>query len=111
MYVVVYLRDAKCYTVIPEEFILDLDEKTVKNNGINRNQHRRIYFSKQWFENQTNGINLNKSFEPKFGLPCTEVYPLANNVIEACYIGRMIKFEGKLVTIILLYLIGEYDLI
>lgn len=94
MFVVVYLRDAQCSTVIPEEFILDLNQKTLKNNGINRNQNRRIFFSKEWFENQEKKINLDQQFEPNFDLPISNEYPLADNVAEACFIGRLIKFEG-----------------
>lgn len=95
MFVVVFSREPKCSTVIPEEFILDLNQKSLKNNGVNRNQDRRIYFSKEWFENQTAKINLEQPFEPNFNLPLNNVYPLPNNVEEACYIGRLIKFEGN----------------
>lgn len=93
MIVIVYLREPKCYTVVPEEFIMDLKEKNVKNYGINRNQARRIYFSKEWFENQANQVNLNQRFAPNFRLPCTTLYPLANNMVETNFEGRMILFE------------------
>lgn len=95
MFVVVFLRDANCYTVVPEEFILDVNEKTVKNYGINRNQHRRIFFSKEWFENQVIKVNLEQQFVPNFDLPYTAVYPLPIHMGETCYIGRMIKFEDN----------------
>lgn len=93
MFVIVYLRVPKCYTVVPEEFIMDLKEKNVKNYGINRNQARRIYFSKEWFENQTNKVNLDQQFVPNFHLPCTALYPLANDVAETNFEGHMILFE------------------
>lgn len=95
LFVVIFLRDANCATVVPEEFILDLDQKALKNNGVNRNQDRRLYFSKEWLENQKNEINLDKKFQPNFELPIMKVYPLPDNIDEACYIARMIKFEGK----------------
>lgn len=93
MFVIVYLRDPNCYTVVPEEFIMDLKEKVVKNCGINRNQARRIFFSKEWFANQTNKVNLDHRFEPNFRLACTALYPLPNDMAETNYIGRMIMFE------------------
>lgn len=50
MLVVVYLRDARCHTVVPEEFIFALVERSLKNRGLNSNQNRRIYFSREVFE-------------------------------------------------------------
>lgn len=93
MFVIIYLRVPKCYTVVPEEFIMDLKEKNLKNLGINRNQTRRIYFSKEWFENQTNKVNLDQHFEPNFRLACSALYPLANDMTETNFEGRMILFE------------------
>lgn len=91
MLVVVYLQDAKRYTVVPESFIYDLNEKNLKNLGVNRNQSRLIYFSQYLFENLQANENLDEQFEPNFHCPITKVYPLP----ETCFIGRMICFEGE----------------
>lgn len=93
MLVVVYLSDAKQYTVVPEEFIYQLNERNLKNLGLNRNQSRLIYFSGDVFEQ----LNRNEVFEPpqpNFNLEVSFEYPLPNNLNETCFIGRLIKFEG-----------------
>lgn len=94
MLVVVYLRDARCHTVVPEEFIFALVERSLKNRGLNSNQNRRIYFSREVFEKlQRNEVI--EDYIPNFNLPVTEIYPLPNDLEETCFIGRMICFEGK----------------
>lgn len=95
MFVIVFLSGPKQLTVIPEEFIFDLDERKLKNLGCNRNQSQRIYFSKEWFQNQIDGINLEKKFTPNFNLPASSIYPMPNDVEEAVYIANLRKFESK----------------
>lgn len=95
MLVIVYLQDSKKYTVVPESFIYDLDERSLKNRGLNRNQSRLIYFSQLCFENMQANENLDEEIGPKFHCPITVEYPLPLNLMETCFIGRMICFEGK----------------
>lgn len=95
MFVLVFLPGPKQLTVIPEEFIFDLNERKLKNFGCNRNQMQRIYFSKEWFQNHVDGINMGKKFTPNFNLPASTVYPLPNNLDEAVFLAHLRKFESK----------------
>lgn len=95
MLVIVFLEDAKKHTVVPESFIYDLNEKNLKNLGVNRNQRRLVYFSKQWFENMERKVNLGDEFVPNFHHPITKDYPLPEGLAETCFIGRLIHFEGN----------------
>lgn len=95
MLVIVYLQDSKKYTVVPESFIYSLDERSLKNRGLNRNQSRLIYFSQLCFENMQANENLDEEIGPNFHCPITVEYPLPLNLVETCFIGRMIRFEGK----------------
>lgn len=94
MFVVVYLVGPKKLTVVPEEFIFDLNQRKLKNFGCNSNQVHRIYFSKEWYQNQTDGVNLQEKFEPNFNLRPRNVYPLPDNETEAVFLGYLRKFEG-----------------
>lgn len=95
MFVVVFLIGPKKLTVVPEHFIFDLDERKLKNLGVNSNQRYRIYFSEEWFQNQIERVNLEQEFIPNFNLPATDMYPLPDNVVEAVFVGHMRKFESK----------------
>ena len=95
MLVVVYLQDPKKYTVVPESFIYDLNERSLKNRGVNRNQSRLIYFSQECFENMQANENVDEEIGPNFHCPITMEYPLPFNLVETCFIGRMICFEGE----------------
>lgn len=83
------------FTVVPQKFVLGLKSKDVKNMGKNAVQRRRIYFSKEWFENQEKRINLGKQFIPNFNLPVSNIYPLPNNVVEAVFYGYTNHYDGK----------------
>lgn len=96
MLVVVYLSEAKRYTVVPEQFIYRLNERNLKNLGLNRNQSRLIYFSADVFEK----LERKEVFEtpiPNFNLEISTIYPLPNDLNETCFLGRLIKFEGKFI--------------
>lgn len=93
MLIVVYLHEAKQYTVVPEEFIFCLDERSLKNYGVNSNQTRLIYFSKEAYEKLEQ--NVKQTFAPNFNLPVTNVYPLPDNLEETCFKGHMYAFESK----------------
>lgn len=95
MLVVVYLQDPKEYTIVPENFIFDLNERNLKNRGVNRNQSRLIYFSQQMFDEMQSNQDLDEEFEPNFHCQITMEYPLPVSLIETCYIGRLISFEGE----------------
>lgn len=93
MLIVEYLQEAKNYTVVPEEFIYLLDERSLKNNGVNSNQSRLIYFSNNAYKNLEQ--NVEQTFKPNFNLPITSVYPLPDYLMETCFKGRMYAFESK----------------
>lgn len=95
MLVVVYLKDSKQYTIVPEEFIYQLNERNLKNLGLNRNQNRLIYFSSEIFEKIQRNDDIEPPHEPNFSLPISFAYPLPNDLKDTCFIGRLIKFEGK----------------
>lgn len=97
MYVTVYLTEAKKHTVIPHEYIYELVEVNLFNKGINTNQNRRVYFSKDVFDAFQNGENPNLlDFPANFGTAIAKVYPLPNDLRSACYIARLVKFWCKL---------------
>lgn len=93
MLVVIYLKESKNYTIIPEEFIYCLDEQTVKNKGLNPNQKRLIYFSYDVYKKLEQ--NVPQEFVPKFHLPITNMYPLPDGLIETCFNGYMYVFRCK----------------
>lgn len=93
MLIIVFLQEAKKYTVVPEEFVYGLDEKSLKNNGVNSNQTRLIYFSKDIYEKLKQ--NVQQKLEPKFYLPITNLYPLPADLTETCFKGRLYGFECK----------------
>ena len=96
MFVSVYLTDAHKHTVVPQEFILDLNQVSLNNNGVNSNQSRRIYFSKELFESLANGEDTSRmDFIPNFNVPVSKIYPLPNGLMESCFIGRLKKFFCK----------------
>lgn len=97
MLVLVFLLVPRRYTIVDESFIYKLVERNVKNYGINRNQNRLIYFSREWFEKFKRNETIDEDFVPNFLLETTNEYPLPNDVDETCYVGRMICFEGNFI--------------
>lgn len=93
MLALVFLRDAKRYTVVPEEFVYSLNERSLKNRGINTYQNRLIYFSREVFGELNQNENL-IDYAPNFNIAVSKEYPLPDNMQETCYIGRLISFEG-----------------
>lgn len=89
MFVVVFLNGIKKYIPVVEQWIYDVDEESLKNNGANSNRNVRIFFS-------TIGINNDgmpdAKYKPKFHLPISTVYPPQ---VEACFIGRIKSYFGK----------------
>lgn len=95
LFVLVYLSQPMCHTVVPETFIYKLVERNLKNYGINRNQDRLIYFSSEIYNTLKQNGALNREITPHFTLPVSSTYPLPNHTKETCFIGRMICFEGE----------------
>lgn len=95
MFVTVFLVEAKTHTVIPEEFVFKLVEANLKNHGLNSNQNRLIYFSRELFELLESHVVPRAEIIPNFGLPITEMYPLPDGLLETCFIGRLIKIWGE----------------
>lgn len=96
MFVSVYLIDARVHTVVPREFIFELNKVNLYNNGVNSNQNRLIYFSKVLFEALEIGNDTAPTdYIPNFSVPVTKVYPLPSEVQETCFIGRLKKFWGN----------------
>lgn len=88
------------HTVVPQEFIYDLNQVNLNNHGVNCNQNRLIYFSAELFESLKSGNDLAHSeYMPKFHLSVTTLYPLPIELKETCFIGRLKKFWGKMIQI------------
>lgn len=94
-FVTVFLVEAKAHTVVPKKCVYKLLQVNLDNNGLNSNQNRRIYFSKQLFEALQNDEVPEENFEPNFIAPIVTSYPLPNEVSDACYIARLKKFWRK----------------
>lgn len=92
MFVVVLLKAIKKYIVVPEQWIYDVNEELLKNNGVNSNRDVLVFWSK-------NGVGINScpdtNYAPNFLLEKSTIYPPPNDLIGACYIGRAIHYYGK----------------
>lgn len=91
MLVLVYLLEAKKQIIIPQEWIMDLDQEILNNRGKNSNQNRRVFWTSV-------GINRdipNATLPPNFNLPNSTVFPPSNNATETCYIARIKRFCCK----------------
>lgn len=102
MLVIVYLFEAKAHTVVPEHFIYCLNERSLKNRGVNSNQDRVIYFSTDCYEKIARNENVD-GFKPNFELPITIDYPLPVNLMETCFNGRLYSFEGNYSLIFIIF--------
>lgn len=92
MLVVVYLNVAKKKIIIPQNWILALNQETLNNVGKASYQKRRIFWS-------SHGLSCDEipddSIAPNFGLPLSKVFPPPENVIETCYIAQVKRYCGK----------------
>lgn len=86
-HVVVYLKRAKRFVIVKENFIQDLSNAKLKNNGRNCNQDFLIFWS------AANNV-VNSASEPNFNAPLSDVYEETTDA-GVCYIGRIVKFFGK----------------
>lgn len=85
-YVVVYLKRAQRIVIVKENFVQDLSNAKLKNNGRNSNQDFLIYWS-------ANNNVANWSSVPNFNSMLSDVYEETTGGV--CYIGRILKFFGK----------------
>lgn len=90
MFVLVYLVDAKQHIIIPQEWILALDQEILNNNGKNSNQNRRVFWSIEAINRQI----TDEIIPPNFHLPVSTVFPPTQNTSETCYIARIKRFCG-----------------
>lgn len=93
LYVVVQLLEPRKRIIIPESFIFDLCEQSIKNVGRNSNHRYLIYWSKHALGDETNAPDLN--WKPNFGLPLSKVYPPGNDLDESCYAVQLKYFFSK----------------
>ncbi|XP_055300552.1 uncharacterized protein LOC129567536 [Sitodiplosis mosellana] len=89
MLVVVYLMDAKKNIIIPQDWILALDQETLNNVGKASYQHRRIFWSNHGLSDD--GIP-DESIAPNFYLPLSKTFPPPENLAETCYIARVKQY-------------------
>lgn len=82
MFVVVLIKCAKEYVVVPEEWIYGVNLESLLNNGVNSNRDMLIFWS-------TNIRNV-----PNFMLEKSLEFPPTND--QACYLVRVIRYYGKL---------------
>lgn len=86
-YVVVYLKRAKKHIIIKENWIQDISNAKLKNNGRNTNQDFLVFWS------ATNDV-ANFDQTPNFNALLNHVY-VPTTEEGFCYIGRVIRFFGK----------------
>lgn len=91
-FVAVYLKRSQRIVIVKENFIQDLSNAKLKNNGRNSNQDFLVYWS-------ANNNVANWGSEPDFNAPLSDVYE--ETTAGVCYIGRIIKFFGKKICLIL----------
>lgn len=86
-YVVVYLKRPQKYIIIRENWIQDLSNAKLKNNGRNTNQDFLVFWS---------GTNDVANFDqpPNFNALLNHIY-VPTTEEGFCYIGRVIRFFGK----------------
>lgn len=92
MLVVVYLVDPKKCIIIPQNWIMALNQETLNNVGKASYQSRRIFWSKH-------GVNQDdipdESITPNFHLPLSNTFPPTQNIDQTCYIARVKRYCGE----------------
>lgn len=81
-FVLVFLTDVKKYATVPEKFVFDLNQQRLKNNGVNRNQPFKIFYS--------NDVDCEI---PDFNAKPCDVFPPIEEM--ACYRGYIYRFFSK----------------
>lgn len=85
-FIVVYLIRAQRFLVIHKNWVQDLLNAKLKNNGRNANQNFLIFWS-------ANDSVANFNVQPNFNAPLSSH--------EICYLGRIIKFFGEIKNILI----------
>lgn len=91
MFVVVYIKAAKKYVVVPENWIFDINQELLKNKGVNGNRDVLIFWSLDGIVDD----KPNDEYAPNFHLEKSNEYPLPAGVKEACYVARLKRYFGK----------------
>lgn len=73
LYVVIQLLEPRKRIIIPESFIFNLCEQSLKNVGKNSNHRYLIYYSKSALGDETSAPDVN--WAPNFQLPLCKVFP------------------------------------
>lgn len=93
LYVVIQLLEPRKRIIIPESFIFNLCEQSLKNVGKNSNHRYLIYYSKSALGDETSAPDVN--WAPNFQLPLCKVFPPENNIDDACYIAQLKYFFSE----------------
>lgn len=91
MFVVVYIKSANKYVVVPEKWIFDINQELLKNKGVNGNRDVLVFWSLDGLVDD----KPNEEFAPNFHLEKAQAFPLPSGVKEACYIARLVRYFGK----------------
>lgn len=89
MFIVVFLVDAKKHIIVPEEFIFNLDEESLKNKGKNPSFRYTVFWSENALD--ANGVPQ-ADYLPDFNLTKSIDYP---PIGDACYLGQIKKFHSE----------------
>lgn len=92
LYVVVQLLEPNKRIIVPESFIFDLCEESLKNVGRNPNHQYLVYWSNLALGDGT--AEPDTTCKPKFHLPLSQSYP-PEELLEACYLAQIKMFFGK----------------
>lgn len=94
MYFVAYLVAPMLHTIVPKNWIHEIDKHWAKfvNNSINRNQKHLCFYSEQpgaMIDRNDRFKEPNASFNPNFNLSQENVFPA-----EGCYVAHLICYKG-----------------
>lgn len=90
MFVVVFLTKVKKRIVIPEQWIFDLNQQSLKNYGVNSNRNVLIF----WSNSAKDADNRpDVSYAPNFTAPFSNAYPPLHD--QACYLARLYFYRGE----------------
>lgn len=79
------------HVVVPENWIYDISQELLKNQGVNSNRDVLVFWSEKGLVDGT----PNEGYSPNFDISKASIFPPPNNTEEACYIARLIRYFGK----------------
>lgn len=85
-FVVVYILQARELVVVPDNWILDLNQAKLKNYGVNANQDFLVFWS---------GYNGRPILDAEIDFNAFRAIEYHATVDKVCYICRIKKFFGK----------------